>query len=502
MKDVIGFHNDIKEQLYMSSIRQGDTLLELAMGRANDLHKWRKTRPSRVVGIELSRGNLEGARQGACVRYLKESAKNKMPPALFIEGDMVQPILEQDNRYIKMLDKREPAPTEYLQKFVGLTEFDVISCQNAIHYACETEESFRSFVGNLTRHGKGLFFGTCMDGQAVYSLLLGRNGHIFRAGGSGPAAAGAGGQVFGDFAKEYADGDGWTEEFGKAIQVKLESFEKPAKEYLVPFGRVTEILKENGYELVGSSLFRDHYATQTKFLLGGDLQTFSFLHRSFVFKRVAAMPKPKEEEPKAEPKAEPEQEVEVPMVAPPPEPAAPEKPKRRTLKAKLPVEELPEPVFFFAGNPALNEYKEFSNLHEAPIQIEGITFPTVEHYFQWAKAKQFGDAGAQAKILKTASPKTVKSLGKKVTPFDAGQWDERKDQVMRTAVKAKLMQHPEILKKLRDTGDRLIGEADPRDKYWGIGTSADTSFAKQPERWKGQNKLGKILMELRTELKE
>ena len=502
MKDVIGFHNDIKEQLYMSSIRQGDTLLELAMGRANDLHKWRKTRPSRVVGIELSRGNLEGARQGACVRYLKESAKNKMPPALFIEGDMVQPILEQDNRYIKMLDKREPAPTEYLQKFVGLTEFDVISCQNAIHYACETEESFRSFVGNLTRHGKGLFFGTCMDGQAVYSLLLGRNGHIFRAGGSGPAAAGAGGQVFGDFAKEYADGDGWTEEFGKAIQVKLESFEKPAKEYLVPFGRVTEILKENGYELVGSSLFRDHYATQTKFLLGGDLQTFSFLHRSFVFKRVAAMPKPKEEEPKAEPKAEPEQEVEVPMVAPPPEPAAPEKPKRRTLKAKLPVEELPEPVFFFAGNPALNEYKEFSNLHEAPIQIEGITFPTVEHYFQWAKAKQFGDAGAQAKILKTASPKTVKSLGKKVTPFDAGQWDERKDQVMRTAVKAKLMQHPEILKKLRDTGDRLIGEADPRDKYWGIGTSADTSFAKQPERWKGHNKLGKILMELRTELKE
>ncbi len=141
-------------------------------------------------------------------------------------------------------------------------------------------------------------------------------------------------------------------------------------------------------------------------------------------------------------------------------------------------------------------------MHEASMQIEGITFPTVEHYYQWAKAKQFGDAGAQAKILKTSSAKTVKTIGKKVTPFDAGQWDERKDQVMRTAVKAKLMQHPEILKKLRDTGDTLIGEADPRDKYWGIGTSADTSFAKNPERWKGQNKLGKILMELRTELKE
>jgi ribA/ribD-fused uncharacterized protein len=158
-------------------------------------------------------------------------------------------------------------------------------------------------------------------------------------------------------------------------------------------------------------------------------------------------------------------------------------------------------VFFFIGNPALNEHKEFSNMHEAPIQVEGITFPTVEHYFQWSKAKQFGDAGAQAKILKTPSPKTVKAIGKKVTPFDDAQWSERKDQVMRVAVKAKLMQHPEILKKLMDTGDRLIGEANPRDKYWGIGTSSDTAFAKNPERWKGQNKMGKILMELRTELK-
>jgi hypothetical protein len=78
-------------------------------------------------------------------------------------------LLEQDNRYIKMLDKREPAPTEYLQKFVGLTEFDVISCQMAMHYACASEETFRTFVGNLTRMGKGMFFGTCMDGKAVYS---------------------------------------------------------------------------------------------------------------------------------------------------------------------------------------------------------------------------------------------------------------------------------------------------------------------------------------------
>ena len=515
MADVMSFHNRVKEDLYRSVIKRGDTLLELAVGRANDLHKWRKTHPSKVVGIDYAKGNIEGARQGACVRYLKESAKTKMPPALFIEGDMTQPLLEQDNRYIKMLDKREPAPTEYLQKFVGLTEFDIISCQMAMHYACASEETFRTFVGNLTRMGKGMFFGTCMDGKAVYSLLLGKAGYMFRAPG----------QVFGEIAKEYADGEGWTEEFGRAITVKLESFEKPEKEYLVPFGKVTEILKENGFDLIGSSSFRDDYAAQNQTVLTGDLQEFSFLHRSFVFKRVAP-PKPKEDE----------QVVNVPVAAddemPPleydPEVAAAndaaeaaekakaattekaeaakedKKPKKRVLKAKVPkdVEPGQEPVFFFSGNPALNEYKEFSNMYEAPFQIEGTTFPTVEHYFQWSKARQFGDAASQSKILKTSSPKTAKSLGKKVQGFKEEEWNEKKDQIMSAALKAKFMQHPDLLKKLRDTGTRRIAEADPRGKYWGIGTSAETSKAKDPERWPGKNKMGQLLEALRSELKE
>jgi ribA/ribD-fused uncharacterized protein len=506
MRDVMDFHNKIKEGLYQSSIKSGDTLLELAMGRANDLHKWRKTNPSKIVGIEFSRGNLEGSRQGACVRYLKETAKQKLPPALFIEGDMTLPLLEQDNRYIKMIDKREPAPTEYLQKFVGLTEFDVISCQFAIHYACESEETFRVFVGNLTRHGKGIFFGTCMDGQSVYSLLLGKEGHTFRTDN----------QVFGEMKKEYADGDGWKEEFGQAITVKLESFERPTKEYLVPFGRVTEILNENGYELMGSTPFSDEYASQTTYLLSGDIQAFSFLHRGFVFRRkspkqaeedteldkeLAKVDEDMERERARREKAKEEtQEVDVPVADVPKEETKPK--TKRLVKARVPIEPGPEPVFFFSGNPALNEFKEFSNMHEAKIQVDGITFPTVEHYFQWSKAKMFGDAEIQTKILKTASPKTVKSYGKKVKGFDEESWSAKKDEVMRTAVKAKLMQHPDILRKLRDTGVRPIAEADPRGKYWGIGTSADTSKAKDVSRWPGKNVMGKILMNLRTELKE
>jgi ribA/ribD-fused uncharacterized protein len=400
---------------------------------------------------------------------------------------MTQPLMQQENRYLKMMDKREPATTPYLEKFVGLTEFDVISCQFAIHYACESEEAFRIFVGNLTAHGKGIFFGTCMDGSAVYSLLLGKQNHIFRADK----------QVFGEVTKEYSDGSNWTEEFGKTIVVKLESFEKPQKEYLVPFGKVTEILKENGFELVATTMFSDEYASQTEFTFSPDHQAFSFLHRSFVFKRVE---RKKEPEPTAEPvevKAE-TSEVVIPTVA-----EAVEEPKKKKIVKKIKVaEDLPEPVFFFSGNPALNADKEFSNMFDAPMQIDGLTFATVEHYFQWSKAKMFGDDEMAGKIMKTPSSKSVKGFGKKVKNFDKDKWEEKKNDIMRIALKAKFSQHPELRKKLQDTGVRPIAEADPRDKYWGIGTSFDTSKAKDPAKWPGKNVIGTMLQDLRTELKE
>ena len=504
LKDVYSFHNKIKEGLYQTNVKRDDTLLELAVGRGGDLHKWRKTKPSLVVGIELSKSNLDSPKQGACVRYIQESKKSKLPPVLFIQGDMTQPLLAQDNHYLKILDKREAAPTPYLEKFAGLTEFDVISCQFAIHYACESEETFRTFVGNLTRHGKGLFFGTCMDGAAVYSLLMGRQTHIFRA----DSRAG-GAQVFGEITKTYEDGSGWTEEFGKGVLVKLESFESAQKEYLVPFGRVTEILKENGYELVGSTTFSNEYAEQSDFVFSADHQAFSFLHRTFVFNRVEKKEVAKEETPVevTVPTTETQTaEVPAPNAAEPPTaPTAPTAPAKKTtkrlIKPKADVAAAPPaepPVFFSNASP---QNKELTVEHEASIQIDGQTFRSVEHYYQWSKAKLFGDAEAMEKIQKTASTKSAKTIGRKVKDFKEDEWSAKRDDIMRTALRAKFTQHPDLLKILRDTGTQPLAEADPRSKYWGIGTSADTSKATDPAKWPGKNMLGKMLEELRTELK-
>jgi hypothetical protein len=114
----------------------------------------------------------------------------------------------------------------------------------------------------------------------------------------------------------------------------------------------------------------------------------------------------------------------------------------------------------------------------------------------------FGDAATEAKILKTKTAKAVKTLGDKVKDAKEEEWDKKKDEVMRTGLKAKFMQHPDLRAKLMETKDRPIGEANARDKYWGIGTSADTSKAKDPSKWPGKNVLGKMLEALRTELKD
>jgi ribA/ribD-fused uncharacterized protein len=295
--------------------------------------------------------------------------------------------------------------------------------------------------------------------------------------------------------------------------VELESFEKPQKEYLVPFGKVVEMMREVGYELVETMMFADHYARQNNITLTQEHQAFSFLHRSFVFRRTKEEAKAvvdipmyseeeevKEEEPKKEEEATKEEEKKE--EEPKTEEAKP-KPKKRMLKLpKADAAELPEPVLFSGADEGKGEWRGFSTMYEAPFQVDGVTFPTLEHYVQWSKAKMFGDAATEAKILKTKTAKAVKTLGDKVKDAKEEEWDKKKDEVMRTGLKAKFMQHPELRTKLAETKDRPIGEANARDKYWAIGTSAETSKAKDPSKWPGKNVLGKMLEALRTELKE
>ena len=474
LRDVYSFHNRIKDSLYRENVRPGSKLLELAVGRAGDLRKWMSTKPGLVVGIDLAESNLTSPRQGACARVLKERARNPVPPVLFIAADMTKSLDEQDTKYLKLLRGEEPATTPYLETFAGVTEFDAISCQFAIHYACSSPETFQTFIKNL----KGsVLFGTCLDGKAVYSLMLNKPGHIFRSGG----------KVYAEFTKDYADGEGWKSEFGMKMRVLLESFENPSVEYLVPFETVTEMMEAAGFQLIHSETFSEIYYQQTEARLQQNQRDFSFLHRSFVFRRNDGALVP-------EPDAVVVDIPEIPKDAP----EAPEAPKPRKKKL-APVSDEPPPVLFSVADESKGPSRVFSPEFVIPTLVDGVPYLTTEHYLMVQKARMANDEAAVQKIMKAKSAKSVK--GVTIAGVKEEDWDARKDDAMRVILRAKFTQHPELRKQLLETGTSILGYANARDKYWSIGTSEDTDKAKNPKKWPGKNMVGVLLVELRDILR-
>jgi ribA/ribD-fused uncharacterized protein len=453
------FHLNVKDSLY-SECAEG-TLIEFGVGKAGDLPRWKRNKLTKVVGIDPAESGLKEG----CSRYLKDRElhpDDHFPKMLLINATMLEPLLDQESPKLKILNGSEKGTTEYLKQFEGLQQFDCSSSQFNIHYACGSEEVFRIFVQNVILHTKKTFFGVCMDGKAVYSLLVGKPKHIFTDGKN----------IGGEFTKKYDDKESWVDEFGMEIIVELESFDKPQKEYLVPFKRVTEIFEENGFKLRESTMFSEFAHKLT-----AEQQSYSFLNRTFIFDRIDKQPEP--------------------VFIPNDEPVV-EKPKRK-LKKKGGVEE--EAVLFHAAGEDKGPFRTFSNMAEYPIQIEDKRYPTVEHYFQAEKAREFNDKEMLEKILETPSAKAVKALGKKVKNFVKEKWDHERLDIMKRGVRAKFVQHPELQKQLLETGTKQIGDADARDLYWGIGTSENTEKSKNPEKWKGQNQLGKIMMSLREEFK-
>ena len=474
-KDIREFHNLIKYDLYMKGVKPDDTLLELATGR--DINKWLKVKPSKVVAMDISLATIIAPKQGATTRYLEEKRRNPgsyLPPVLFLEGDMTHyPLFDQEDKYMPILNGEKTAPTEYLSKFEGLTKFDAISCQFAMHYACESEETFRNFARNLDKYGKDVFFGTCSDGGSIYSLLLGKKSHLFMMEK----------KIVGEYIKQYDDRETWTdEEFGLPVNVMLETFSSPITEWLAPWKKIVIIMEEEGWQLVESKLFAELYAEQTGISLTQEQQTFSFLNRAFMFKKGRKR------------QVVVEKQEDVPEEAPEEEE---EKPKKRKLR-KAPE---PEPVLFDGADASKGEFRNFSNDSQHPIEVDGEQYPTVEHYFQAMKAKEFKDEEVYKKIVATKTPKAAKAAGKKVKNFITEFWDSRREQIMEKGVRAKFVQHPELRKELLETGDKIIGKADPRNTFWGIGTGMSSEKAKSPSKWRGQNKLGKLLMEIRESLR-
>jgi ribA/ribD-fused uncharacterized protein len=143
-----------------------------------------------------------------------------------------------------------------------------------------------------------------------------------------------------------------------------------------------------------------------------------------------------------------------------------------------------EPIRFYRVGDA---YGCFSNFSPHPIRIDGREWPTSEHYFQ---AQKFAGHPDEEELRRTRDVGRVAKLGRQRSRPLRADWEAVKDDIMRTALRAKFTQHADIREVLLETGDAELIEHTTNDAYWadnGDGT--------------GRNMLGVLLMELRGELR-
>jgi ribA/ribD-fused uncharacterized protein len=135
-----------------------------------------------------------------------------------------------------------------------------------------------------------------------------------------------------------------------------------------------------------------------------------------------------------------------------------------------------------------NDHKALSNSYKADITIDGVVYPTVEHYYHCAKFLETAPEYAD-KIRSTANAALVKNMGRTKKVALRADWEAVQLDVMRKALRAKFAQHDDLTTLLRSTGAARLEEESPSDAYWGIGADGT-----------GANHLGVLLAEIRTSL--
>ena len=165
-------------------------------------------------------------------------------------------------------------------------------------------------------------------------------------------------------------------------------------------------------------------------------------------------------------------------------------------------------VFFWGACKNANPRNGYANLHkgclsqwqECSFQVDGVSYSSAEQFMMAEKARTFGDDETRVKILSAKLPRKIKALGREVKGFDGKKWDSVKFKVVVSGNMAKFSQNHELLSFLLGTGDATLVEASPKDCIWGVGLKESDRDILDPDNWKGENLLGKALMEVRSKL--
>ena len=164
----------------------------------------------------------------------------------------------------------------------------------------------------------------------------------------------------------------------------------------------------------------------------------------------------------------------------------------------------PKFLFFWGHTPGKGGQvgKEcLSQWYPAVFGVDGVTYRTAEHYMMAEKARLFGDEERRERIVAAARPSLAKNLGREVQGFNEETWAQHRFDIVVQGNVAKFGQNPALKTFLLNTGHRILVEASPTDRIWGIGWSENDPQTQNPEQWRGLNLLGFALMVARSQLR-
>ncbi|KAM0673137.1 mRNA cap guanine-N7 methyltransferase [Gurleya vavrai] len=216
-------HNFIKSILIIKYIKNKKSVLDLGCGKGGDLKKYTNHKIDFYFGIDIAEKSVEEAKK----RYLT------------MQNIFKADFLAQD---------------AYGQIFNLNRKFDFISSQFSLHYAFQSEESFKTSIINISQHLEkdGYFVATIPN---IYTLMRRYKNH---------------GNNFGNdyycvrFDKSYNEIIENGCKFGISYDFSLAEAINDCKEYLVPYSFLIEAFKEKGIELVEHKPLLDFYNENAK----------------------------------------------------------------------------------------------------------------------------------------------------------------------------------------------------------------------------------------------
>ncbi|GAA1971630.1 NADAR family protein [Kitasatospora viridis] len=163
----------------------------------------------------------------------------------------------------------------------------------------------------------------------------------------------------------------------------------------------------------------------------------------------------------------------------------------------------PKYLFFWGHRPQRDGSIGSGSLSQwwpAPFEVGGVRYASAEHWMMAGKARLSGDEEIVPRILAARSPAEAKKLGRLVRGFREEAWEAARFELVVEGNVAKFGQDPALRAYLLGTGNRVLVEASPVDRIWGIGLAAEDERAGDPARWRGLNLLGFALMAARERL--